>query len=283
MNKLEARGICKAYTKGEMTIEVLRDINLTVAPSEFVSIVGASGCGKTTFLRILDGLIQPERGQILIDDRFVTEPGHDRGFVFQADCLLPWRTVIDNVALGLELQGKDRWAARESARPFIRLVGLQGFENSHPDELSGGMRQRANLARALVINPKVLLMDEPFAALDAQTREIMQQELLRIWSQQRKTVLFVTHQIEEAVYLSDRVIVFTARPGRIKQIVTVQLGRPRPFEMKQGPEFNGYVRRIWKLIEEEVLASMGMQSGPALQNSPSVGMEMPGYGVKNLQ
>jgi NitT/TauT family transport system ATP-binding protein len=270
MNKLEARGIWKAYNKGEMTIEVLRDINLTIAPSEFVSIVGASGCGKTTFLRIVDGLIQPERGQILIDDRLVTQPGHDRGFVFQADCLLPWRTVIDNVALGLELQGKDRQAARESARPYIRLVGLQGFENCHPGELSGGMRQRANLARALVIDPKVMLMDEPFAALDAQTREIMQQELLRIGSQERKTVLFVTHQIEEAVYLSDRVVVFTARPGRIKQIITVQLGRPRPFEMKQSPEFNGYVRQIWKLIEEEVLASMGMQSGLTLQNSPAV-------------
>jgi NitT/TauT family transport system ATP-binding protein len=210
MNKLEARGICKSYTKSEMTTEVLRDISLTIAPSEFVSIVGASGCGKTTFLRIVDGLIQPDSGEILIDDRSITEPGQDRGFVFQADCLLPWRTVIDNVALGLELQGKNHQTARENARPYIRLVGLQGFENAHPSELSGGMRQRANLARALAINPKVLLMDEPFAALDAQTREIMQQELLRIWSQERKTVLFVTHQIEEAVYLSDRVIVFTA-------------------------------------------------------------------------
>ena len=263
MNKLEARGICKSYTKSEMTTEVLREISLTIAPSEFVSIVGASGCGKTTFLRIVDGLIQPDSGEILIDDRSITEPGQDRGFVFQADCLLPWRTVMDNVALGLELQGKDRQTARENALPYIRLVGLQGFENSHPSELSGGMRQRANLARALAINPKVLLMDEPFAALDAQTREIMQQELLRIWSQERKTVLFVTHQIEEAVYLSDRVIVFTARPGRIKQIVTVQLGRPRPFEMKQSPELNGYVRQIWKLIEEEVLANMNMQSAAA--------------------
>jgi len=267
MNKLEARAISKFYTKGETNTEVLRDINLTVAPSEFVSIVGASGCGKTTFLRIVDGLIQPDAGRILIDDKLVNEPGQDRGFVFQADCLLPWRTVIDNIALGLELQGKDRQAAREGARPYIRLVGLQGFENSHPGELSGGMRQRANLARALVINPKVLLMDEPFAALDAQTREIMQQELLRIWSQERKTVLFVTHQIEEAVYLSDRVIVFTARPGRIKQIVKVELGRPRPFEMKQSPELNGYVRQIWKLIEEEVLANMNMQNDAPAQDA----------------
>jgi NitT/TauT family transport system ATP-binding protein len=267
MNKLEARGICKTYTKGEITTDVLRDINLTVRPGEFVSIVGASGCGKTTFLRIVDGLIQPESGQILIDDSLVLRPGHDRGFVFQADCLLPWRTVIDNVALGLELQGKERQTARESALSYIRLVGLQGFENSHPSELSGGMRQRANLARALVIDPKVLLMDEPFAALDAQTREIMQQELLRIWSQERKTVLFVTHQIEEAVYLSDRVIVFTARPGRIKQIVTIALGRPRLFDLKYSPEFTAYVRQIWKLIEEEVLTSMGIQAKQAFQNA----------------
>ena len=273
MNKLEARSISKTYKKGEATTEVLRDINLTINPGEFVSIVGASGCGKTTFLRIVDGLIQPESGQILIDDRVVVRPGQDRGFVFQADCLLPWRTVLDNVALGLELQGKDRQTARESALPFIRLVGLQGFENSHPSELSGGMRQRANLARALVIDPKVLLMDEPFAALDAQTREIMQQELLRIWSEQRKTVLFVTHQIEEAVYLSDRVIVFTARPGRIKQIVTIQLSRPRPFETKHSPEFMVYVRQIWRLIEEEVLTSMGMQAKQAGQSPTAARVE----------
>jgi len=259
MNKLEARGIYKTFKKGELAIDVLHDINLTVRPGEFVSIVGASGCGKTTFLRIVDGLIQPDGGQILIDDKVVIQPGQDRGFVFQADCLLPWRTVTDNVALGLELQGKERQAARENTRPYIRLVGLQGFESAHPGELSGGMRQRANLARALVIDPKVLLMDEPFAALDAQTREIMQQELLRIWSHERKTVLFVTHQIEEAVYLSDRVVVFTARPGRIKQIVPIELERPRPFEIKHSSSFTAYVHRIWKLIEEEVLTTMGMQ------------------------
>jgi NitT/TauT family transport system ATP-binding protein len=259
MIKLEARSICKLYKRGEVTIEALRDINLAIAAGEFVSIVGASGCGKTTFLRIVDGLISPEEGQILINNAVVTRPGHDRGFVFQADCLLPWRTVIDNVALGLELQGDDSQTARGKARRYIDLVGLHGFEDSHPNELSGGMRQRANLARALVISPEVLLMDEPFASLDAQTREIMQRELLRIWSQERKTVLFVTHQIEEAVYLSDRVVVFTSRPGTIKQVVTIQLGRPRPFEVKHSHEFTAHVHQIWKLIEEEVLKSMEMQ------------------------
>ncbi|HEY7166813.1 MAG TPA: ABC transporter ATP-binding protein [Candidatus Binatia bacterium] len=260
MNKLEARGICKSYKKDGLATQVLRDINLTIEPGEFVSIVGASGCGKTTFLRIVDGLIQPDSGAIVIDDHIVVDPGQDRGFVFQADCLLPWRTVIDNVALGLELQGRERRTARDHARRYVRLVGLQGFEDAHPAELSGGMRQRANLARALVINPEVLLMDEPFAALDAQTREIMQRELLRIWGEERKTVLFVTHQIEEAVYLSDCVVVFTARPGRVKQVVPIEIDRPRPFEIKQSAEFNAYVRQIWKLIEEEVLTSMGMQA-----------------------
>jgi NitT/TauT family transport system ATP-binding protein len=263
MNKLEARGICKVFEKSDATIEVLRGINLSIAPGEFVALVGASGCGKTTFLRIVDGLIKPESGEILIDDKIVSSPGQDRGFVFQTDCLLPWRTVVDNIVLGLELQGKERHEAREMAQAFIDLVGLQGFERSHPQELSGGMRQRANLARALVINPQVLLMDEPFASLDAQTREIMQRELLRIWSQNRKTVLFVTHQIDEAVYLSDRVVVFTARPGRIKTVLPMELGRPRPLEVKRSHQFMGYVDQIWKLIEEEVLESMGMhgQSG----------------------
>jgi NitT/TauT family transport system ATP-binding protein len=259
MNKLEARGICKIYKKGETAIEVLRDIDLVVAAGEFVSIVGASGCGKTTFLRIVDGLIEFESGEILIDDKIVACPGPDRGFVFQTDCLLPWRTVVDNIVLGLELQGKDRHEAREAAQVYIDLVGLQGFERSHPHELSGGMRQRANLARALVTDPEVLLMDEPFASLDAQTREIMQRELLRIWSQNRKTVLFVTHQIDEAVYLSDRVIVFTARPGRIKAVLPIDLGRPRPLEVKRRQQFMAYVDQIWKLIEEEVLESMGMR------------------------
>lgn len=267
MNKLEARQICKVYNKGETTIEVLRDIDLVVAPGEFVSIVGASGCGKTTFLRIVDGLIEFESGEILIDDKIVARPGPDRGFVFQTDCLLPWRTVVDNVVLGLELQGKERREAREAAQVYIDLVGLRGFERSHPHELSGGMRQRANLARALVTDPEVLLMDEPFASLDAQTREIMQRELLRIWSQNRKTVLFVTHQIDEAVYLSDRVVVFTARPGRIKAILPIELGRPRPLEVKRRHQFMAYVDQIWKLIEEEVLESMEMHGREAKQNA----------------
>ena len=256
--KLETRGICQEFSKGPAeSLPVLSDISLTIGAAEFVSIVGASGCGKTTFLRILDGLIAPSAGAVLIDGKAVTAPKPDRGFVFQKDCLLPWRTTLQNVLFGLELQHRPRHEARAIAAQLIDLVGLVGFERHYPHQLSGGMRQRVNLARALAINPEVLLMDEPFAALDAQTREVMQLELVRIWHAERKTVVFVTHQIDEAVFLSDRVIVFAARPGRVKEIIPIDLPRPRPFAIKRTPEFVSYVDRIWRLLEEEVFGVSG--------------------------
>jgi NitT/TauT family transport system ATP-binding protein len=257
MPKLETRGLSKTFVKatgGE--VEALRDISLQVEEGEFISIVGASGCGKTTFLRILDGLIDKSSGEIRLDGHDVTDPGPDRGFVFQSDSLFPWRTVIDNVVFGLEVQGKPKKASVQRASEFIKLVGLEGFEKHYPHELSGGMRQRANLARALTVDPELLLMDEPFAALDAQTREIMQQELLRIWRGYQKTVIFITHQIDEAIYLADRVFVFTVRPGRLKTIIQVPFSRPRSLDIKRTPEFIGYVDQVWKLIEEEVRASV---------------------------
>ena len=257
MPKLETRGLSKTFVKatgGE--VEALRDISLQVEEGEFVSIVGASGCGKTTFLRILDGLLDKTSGDIALDGKDVMRPGPDRGFVFQSDSLFPWRTVIDNVIFGLEIQGKPKKESVERAMEYIKLVGLNGFERNFPHELSGGMRQRANLARALTVNPELLLMDEPFAALDAQTREIMQQELLRIWNADRKTVLFITHQIDEAIFLSDRVFVFTVRPGRVKEVIRVPFPRPRRLELKRTAEFIGYVDQVWKLIEEEVRASV---------------------------
>ncbi len=257
MPKLETRGLSKTFVKatgGE--VEALRDISLQVEEGEFVSIVGASGCGKTTFLRILDGLIDKSAGEIVLDGNSVTRPGPDRGFVFQSDSLFPWRTVLDNVVFGLEVQGKPRKPSVERAQQYIKLVGLSGFEKHYPHELSGGMRQRANLARALTVNPELLLMDEPFAALDAQTREIMQQELLRIWNQDRKTVIFITHQIDEAIFLADRVFVFTVRPGRVKTVIPVPFPRPRKLDLKRTPEFIGYVDQVWRLIEEEVRASV---------------------------
>jgi NitT/TauT family transport system ATP-binding protein len=238
--------------------EALRDVSLQVDAGEFISIVGASGCGKTTLLRIVDGLKQPTRGQVWVDGRLVVKPGPDRGFVFQQDALFPWRTVLDNVVFGLEVQGRSKSESRARADRLIQLVGLAGFEQHFPHELSGGMRQRANLARALTIDPDVLLMDEPFASLDAQTREIMQAELLRVWRSNRKTVLFVTHQIDEAVFLADRVVVMTSRPGQVKAVLDVDIPRPRDLSVKRTPRFLELVDEIWKMIEEEVKAALQM-------------------------
>jgi len=247
--KLSVAGLSKRF--GEL--EVLRAIGVDVARGEFVSLVGPSGCGKTTFLRIVAGLERASAGGVRIDGRAVTGPGVDRGFVFQTDNLLPWRTVLANALLGPELAGRD---ARPRTLELLKLVGLAGFEHYYPRQLSGGMRQRVNLARALAVDPEILLMDEPFSALDAQTREIMQTELLRIWNEGRKTVLFVTHQIDEAVFLSDRVLVFGRRPGRVREVVRVDLPRPRDLAVKRTGEFVAYVDRIWRLIEDDVRESV---------------------------
>jgi NitT/TauT family transport system ATP-binding protein len=257
--KVEARGLSKFFERGTSRTEALRDINLAVRPGEFVALLGASGCGKTTLLRTVDGLEQATSGQLLIDGKEQSAPGHDRGFVFQQDSLMPWRNVLRNVMFGLELQRVERKEAAARARDYINLVGLNGFEKHYPHELSGGMRQRVNLARAFCIEPDVFLMDEPFAALDAQTREVMQVELLRIWGQaDARTVLFVTHQIDEAIFLADRIVVMTARPGRIKEIIDVPFERPRNLEIKRTGEFGEVYDQIWKVIEQEVRISMGM-------------------------
>ena len=258
LKKLELNGISMLYSRRGQRFEALRNISFEVEAGEFISIVGASGCGKTTLLRIVDGLTMPTRGEVRVDGGAVTKPGPDRGFVFQQDALFPWRTVLDNVVFGLEVQGKSKRESRERADGLIRLVGLEGFEQHFPHELSGGMRQRANLARALTIDPDILLMDEPFAALDAQTREIMQSELLRIWRSNRKTVMFVTHQIDEAVYLADRVVVMTSRPGQVKAVLEVDIPRPRELSVKRMPVFLELVDEIWKMIEEEVKAALQM-------------------------
>jgi NitT/TauT family transport system ATP-binding protein len=237
-------------------LEALRSINLGVERGEFISVVGPSGCGKTTFLRIVAGLEHATSGDVLLDGRSVRVPGTDRGFVFQNDSLLPWRTVFANAIIGREVTGSIGPADRKRTMELLKLVGLEGFENYHPRQLSGGMRQRVNLARALAIDPEILLMDEPFAALDAQTREIMQTELLRIWERGQKTVLFVTHQIDEAVFLSDRVLVFGQRPGRVQAEVKIELPRPRKLEIKRTAEFVALVDRIWRMIEDDVRAAV---------------------------
>jgi NitT/TauT family transport system ATP-binding protein len=237
-------------------LHALQDINLQVDRGEFICVVGPSGCGKTTFLRIVAGLEHATSGDVSLDGRVVHRPGTDRGFVFQSDSLLPWRTVFANAIIGREVAGHVGPAERRRTMELLKLVGLEGFENYHPRQLSGGMRQRVNLARALAIDPEILLMDEPFAALDAQTREIMQTELVRIWEEGRKTVLFVTHQIDEAVFLSDRVLVFARRPGRLRESVAIDLPRPRSLAIKRTPEFVRYVDHIWRLIEDDVRASV---------------------------
>jgi len=250
--KLSVDRLSKSF--GELN--VLDRITLDVAEGEFVCIVGPSGCGKTTFLRIIGGLETADEGRIAIGGHAIKGPGADRGFVFQADSLLPWRRVLDNAAIGLEINGRNSAEDRSLTRKLLDLVGLKGFDSYYPRQLSGGMRQRVNLARALAVDPEVLLMDEPFSGLDAQTREIMQTELLRIWAEGRKTVLFITHQIDEAVYLADRVIVFGRRPGRIQDVVPIDLPRPRDLSIKRDPRFAPLVDRIWKRIEFDVRESV---------------------------
>ncbi|MCL4486599.1 MAG: ABC transporter ATP-binding protein [Chloroflexi bacterium] len=256
---LDASGVCIEYLiarTGERFV-ALENVTLEVRAGEFISLLGPSGCGKTTFLNAIDGLLPIARGEIRIDGNLVVRPGRDRAMVFQSPALLPWRTVMGNVSYGLELQHVPAQTARARAGEFIQLVGLKGFENHYPNELSGGMQQRVNLARALATDPQILLLDEPFANLDAQTREFMQAELLRIWAQTGKTAIFVTHNISESIYLSDRVVVFTARPGCIKEIVDIRLPRPRPLKLKRQVEFLEYEQHIWELLEAEA-AKMGM-------------------------
>jgi len=257
---LEIRNLQKEIPRRDREpFTIFQNINLSVREGEFVSIVGPSGCGKTTMLRVINGLMPRTSGDIYIDGKSAESMDHElvMGFVFQGASLLPWRTSLRNVLLGLEGRGPNAKEAEQSARRFLDLVGLSGFENHYPHELSGGMQQRVNLARALVVNPRILLMDEPFAALDAQTRNFMQLELLRIWRETRKTVIFVTHMIAEAILLSDRVIVFSHRPGTIRSEFPVPLERPRKMEMRSDPHFLELENVLWKQIEEEVNASGG--------------------------
>jgi NitT/TauT family transport system ATP-binding protein len=232
---------------------VLSGIDLRIERGEFVTVVGASGSGKTTLLRAVHGLLPAAAGVVRAGGEPVRGPSRSRGFVFQADSLLPWRTVIDNVAYPLELRGVGRRERRAAALELLELTGLAGAAEKFPRQISGGMRQRANLARALVADPEILLMDEPFAALDAQTREILQAELLSIWGQRKKTVVFVTHQLDEAVYLADRVVVLSANPGRVKQIVPIELPRPRTLDVKYTSEFAETVNVLWQLIKDDVV------------------------------
>ncbi|MDD1676391.1 MAG: ABC transporter ATP-binding protein [Methanomicrobiales archaeon] len=246
---LEIRGVSKTFAteKGE-TVQALAGIDLTVAEQEFVCILGPSGCGKTTLLRIIAGLDRPTTGEILVEGDAVTAPSPKMAMIFQEYSLYPWRTVLDNIAFGLEVRGMERAERYSIVGRYLKLVGLEGFSGSYPYELSGGMRQRIAVARALAIEPAVLLMDEPFGALDAQTRNLMQRELLEIHNKTKKTILFVTHSVDEAVFLADRIVVLTTRPGRIREIIPVQDGRPRE---RTSPEFVQVRRHVLDLITEK--------------------------------
>ncbi len=253
---IACRHVSKRYVDirdGE-PVAALDDVSLDIAAGEFVTVIGPSGCGKTTLLNILAGFERPSAGEVLLEDRAVGGPGADRGVVFQEYALFPWLTLRQNVEYGPRERGMPAEAVRRLADQHLRMVGLSGFENRYPHELSGGMRQRAALARVLVNDPKILLMDEPFAAVDAQARSILQREVARLWAETKKTVLFITHSVEEAVLLADRVLVMTARPGRVKAAVPVALARPR--DPTSAP-FNDYRREIERLVAVEVQGAQG--------------------------
>jgi NitT/TauT family transport system ATP-binding protein len=235
-------------TRGGEAVVALSDISLTVARNEFVCLVGPSGCGKSTLLRLVAGLVTLTSGTVSVGGTAVTEPREDTGIVFQAPTLLPWASILDNVLFPLDMMGKLDAAGRARARDLLALVELSGFEGKYPRELSGGMQQRAGICRALVHDPDILLMDEPFGALDALTREELTIELMRICRERPKTILFVTHSIPEAVLLADRVVVMSPRPGRIAEIIDVPLPRPRDFDMEARSEFQAITRRIRELI-----------------------------------
>jgi NitT/TauT family transport system ATP-binding protein len=232
-------------------VQAVHDVSLTIGASEFVTFIGPSGCGKTTLLKMIAGLIPPDAGRIIIGGRSVRGPGPDRALVFQDHALMPWASILRNVAFGLELRGVPRAEREAAARRYIAKVKLTGFEQHYPHQLSGGMQQRAGLARALAVNPRILLMDEPFASVDEQTRRFFQDDLLAVWGEERKTVVFVTHSMEEAVYLSDRVFVISPRPGRLREILAVPLPRPRDENAVRGdPEFTRLVERLWETLRK---------------------------------
>ena len=238
-------------TRGGEEVAAMADVSLDVRRNEFVCLVGPSGCGKSTLLRLVAGLVAPTAGSVSIGGTQVTEPRDDTGIVFQAPTLLPWASILDNVLFPLDMMGKLDTAGRERARDLLTLVGLAGFEGKYPRELSGGMKQRVAIGRALALDAKILLMDEPFGSLDAQTRSVMQELLLSVWERHQQTVLFVTHDIEEALLLADSVSVMTARPGRIKKRLAIELPRPRALEVTTSPFFNELKREVLALIREE--------------------------------
>ncbi|GLC81437.1 ABC transporter ATP-binding protein [Lacrimispora brassicae] len=251
--KVKIDQVVKTYNtrKGEMT--ALNGVSLDIKENEFICVVGPSGCGKSTLLNIIAGLLEPTSGSVYVDGKAVEGPGPERGVVFQQYALFPWLTVLKNVEFGLKLKGIKGAQAREEAMKYLRMVDLEPFAGSYPKELSGGMKQRVAIARAYAVNPQVLLMDEPFGALDAQTRTQLQSELLATWEKERKTCFFITHDVDEAIILAQKVIIMSARPGRIKEIVDIGIPYPRTQETKMMPEFLELKNYIWSQVYQEYL------------------------------
>ena len=242
---IEIRDLSRNFQTREGEFVALSGVSFDVRDNEFFSILGPSGCGKTTLLKMVAGLIRSSGGSISIGSEPVSGPGEDRAMVFQHFVLLPWADVLTNAGFGLEMRGVPRKEARERARPYLEQVGLTRFVSHYPHELSGGMQQRVGLARALAVDPDILLMDEPFGALDAQTRQIMQEDLTKLWDREKKTVIFVTHSMDEAAYLSDRVLIMDTRPGRVKEILDIPLERPRVPSIRRSPEFSDLTSHMW--------------------------------------
>jgi NitT/TauT family transport system ATP-binding protein len=259
--KVEVRSLSKVFEGGDQTVTALSDVDLTVGDNQFVSIIGTSGCGKSTLLSIVAGLQEPTEGDVLLDGEEIVGPGRDRGLVFQSYTLFPWQTARANVEFALRGEKLSKDQRTKVAREHLALVGLQQFEESYPHQLSGGMKQRVAIARALSYRPQVLLMDEPFGALDALTRQMMQELLTRIWEEHKITVLFVTHDVEEAVFVSDRVVVMTNRPGKIKEEIAIDLPRPREHEMLASPEFGELYGRVLESIRGEAMEADSIPTG----------------------
>ena len=255
--RIDVKGFSLSYETIDGAVQAVTDTDIHVEPGEFVSIVGPSGCGKSTLLNAVAGFLKPTSGEVTVDGEAIKGPGADRGMVFQQYSLCPWKTVGQNVEFGLKMKGVDKYKRARSARTQLGLAGLEAFENHYPDRLSGGMKQRVGIVRALATGPKVLLLDEPFGALDAQTRVIMQQILTNMWQRLKISVLFVTHDIDEAIFLSDRVYCMTARPGSVKAEIKIPLERPRQQAMMMSSEFLALRRGLMSLIREESLKAMG--------------------------
>ncbi|WP_303229238.1 ABC transporter ATP-binding protein [Comamonas kerstersii] len=285
--KIQARDVRMDFAieddKGRrQQISALQDFNLDIREGEFFTILGPSGCGKSTFLNVLAGLAHKTSGSITIDGRPAEGINLHQGVVFQGYALFPWRTVLQNIEMGLEIRKVPKRERKETAEHFLDLVGLSGFAHRYPHELSGGMRQRVAIARALAYSPDLLLMDEPFAALDAQTREILQAELLRIWEAHKKTIVFITHSLDEAIYLSDRIAVMTHRPGRIKSILNVPLARPRPAEIRHSPQFVQLREQAWDVLRDEVAFATGHHQrplAPVVPTAPDFQLALRGFAI----